>query len=448
MDFIQNTADDTQEMLKTIGAGSVADLFADIPEAVRLKRPLGVPPGLSEVDLQRHMMRLAAKNTSGARAPLFVGAGYYDHFVPVVVDHLSMRSEYYTAYTPYQPEASQGTLQSIFEYQTMISDLAGLPVSNASVYDGATAMVEAALLARAQTGRPDVVVSRAVHPEYRATLATYMKHLEGKVVEAPAAGGLTDGGALSKALDDKAAAVIVQYPNFLGGVEDLAALAKAAQGAGALFVVVANPVALGLLSRPGDLGADVVCGEGQPLGCYIWYGGPGFGFFAVKQELLRRIPGRIVGQTKDIEGKRAFVLTLQTREQHIRREKATSNICTNQALMALRATIFMSTLGPSGLRQMANLCLQKAHYLADRVGGIRGWSLPQRGIPFFHEFVAKSPVAPAELNKRLLAKGYIGGYDLGRAYPELAGHVLFCATEKRTKEEIDGFAKALEECSR
>ncbi len=447
MDFVQNTPDDIREMLKTIGAGSVADLFADIPEAVRLKRPLAIPAGLSEVELQRHMMALAARNKSGAAMPLFIGAGYYDHFVPVAVDHLSMRSEFYTAYTPYQPEASQGTLQSIFEYQTMISDLTGMAVSNASMYDGATAMVEAALLARAHTGRPDVIVSRAVHPEYRATLATYMRHLDGKMVESPLVGALTDGASLAKLLSGRVAAVIVQYPNFLGGVEEIAALAKAAQGAGALFVVVANPVALGLLERPGALGADIVCGEGQPLGCYIWYGGPGFGFFAVRQELLRRIPGRIVGQTKDLDGKRAFVLTLQTREQHIRREKATSNICTNQALMALRATIFMSILGPSGLRNMANLSLQKAHYLADAVGALKGWSLPLKA-PFFHEFVAKSPVPPAELNRRLLEKGYIGGYDLGRAYPELAGHVLFCATEKRTRADIDGFVRALGEASR
>jgi glycine dehydrogenase subunit 1 len=274
-----------------------------------------------------------------------------------------------------------------------------------------------------------------------------MRHLDGKAVEAPLAGGLTDGAALAKALNDRVAAVIVQYPNFLGGIEEIAAVAGAAQGAGALFVVVANPVALGLLTRPGGLGADIVCGEGQPLGCYIWYGGPGFGFFAVKQELLRRIPGRIVGQTKDLDGKRAFVLTLQTREQHIRREKATSNICTNQALMALRATIFMSTLGPSGLRNMADLSLQKAHYLADRIGALKGWSLPVKA-PFFHEFVARSPVAPSELNKRLLAKGHIGGYDLGRTYPEFAGHVLFCATEKRTKADIDGFVQVLEEVSR
>ncbi len=447
MGFIQNTPEDRRQMLAAIGVGRIEDLFADIPESVRLKRPLNIPPPLSEVELQRHMMKLAERNTGGASAPIFLGAGYYDHFVPAVVDHLSMRSEFYTAYTPYQPEASQGTLQSIFEYQTLICELTGLPVSNASMYDGASAMAEAALLARGHTGRDEIVVSRAVHPEYRATLATYLHYSGGRIVEVPAVGGMTDGAALAKSLTPKTAALIVQYPNFFGSVEDLAAYAKAAHSVGALFAVVANPVALGLLNRPGDCGVDIVCGEGQPLGNYLWYGGPGFGFFAVREALLRRIPGRLVGQTKDLDGKRAFVLTLQTREQHIRREKATSNICTNQALMALRATIFLSTVGPSGLKQMAALCLQKAHFLADRVAALKGWTLPNKNTPFFHEFVAKPPIPPGPLNERLLAKGYIGGYDLGRAYPELAGHVLFCVTEKRSKDEIDGFVSALAEAS-
>ncbi len=430
MTYIQNTARDREAMLKAIGVPDVDALFADIPASVRLKKPLKVPAILNELDLQRHLFEQAARNVTTADKPSFLGAGYYDHLVPAVVDHVSMRSEFYTAYTPYQPEASQGTLQSIFEYQTMISELTGLPVANASLYDGASALAEAVMMARGQTGRSEVLVSRGVHPEYRQTVATYLKHQGGGMSEASKPGPQT-------------AAVVVQYPDFFGIVEDLEPLAKEAHAAGALFIVAANPIALGLLKRPGDCGADIVCGEGQPLGCYIWYGGPGFGFLSTKTEFMRRIPGRIVGQTTDTQGRRAYVLTLQTREQHIRREKATSNVCTNQALMALRGTLFLTALGPKGLRQMATLCLQKARYAAERIAQVPGWSLPHAGKPTFHEFVAKGPKPAAEVNAHLLKKGFLGGYDLGRAYPELKDCLLFCVTEKRTREEIDGLVKAL-----
>ena len=443
MTYIQNTVRDREAMLKAIGVPDVDALFADIPEKVRLKKPLKVPPMLHELDLQRHLFELAAKNTSSMDMPSFLGAGYYDHLVPAVIDHVSMRSEFYTAYTPYQPEASQGTLQWTFEFQTLMSELTGLPVSNASLYDGASAMAEAVMMARGQTGRTGVLVSRGVHPEYRKTLATYLKWQGGdSAIRELHCTGVTE---MPKPTADTAA-VVVQYPNFLGVIEDLAPLAKVAHDAGALFVVVANPVALGLLKRPGDLGADIVCGEGQPLGSYPWYGGPGFGFLTCKSEFVRRLPGRVCGQTKDSEGKRAFVLTLQTREQHIRREKATSNICTNQALMALRATIFLTVMGPQGMKQMATLCLQKAHYAAERIAGIPGFSLAYPDKPFFHEFSVACPVSAAEVNAHLLKKGVIGGYDMARGYtdvPELAKRMVFCVTEKRSREEIDALVKAL-----
>jgi glycine dehydrogenase subunit 1 len=438
MTYIQNTARDREAMLKAIGVPDVDALFADIPASVRLKKPLKVPPFLSEMDLQRHLFELSARNVTTSDKPSFLGAGYYDHLVPAVVDHVSMRSEFYTAYTPYQPEASQGTLQWTFEYQTMISELTGLPVANASLYDGASALAEAVMMARGQTGRSGVLVSRGVHPEYRQTVATYLKQQGGGMTEIPCPGATE----IPKP-GSQTAAVVVQHPNFFGVVEDLEAMAKSAHAAGALFIVSANPVALGLLKRPGDCGADIVCGEGQPLGCYPWYGGPGFGFLSTKMEFMRRIPGRIVGQTTDRTGRRAYVLTLQTREQHIRREKATSNVCTNQALMALRGTIFLTALGPKGLKQMATLCLQKARYAAERIARIPGWSLPYAGQPGFHEFVAKGPTPASEVNAALLKKGFLGGYDLSRAYPELQDCLLFCVTEKRTRDEIDGLVKAL-----
>ena len=438
MTYIQNTPQDREAMLKAIGVADVDALFADIPASVKLKKPLKVPAMLNELDLQKHMMELAAKNTTTHVKPSFLGAGYYDHLVPAVVDHVSMRSEFYTAYTPYQPEASQGTLQCIFEYQTMISELTGLPVSNASLYDGAHAVAEAVMMARAQTGRSEVLLSSGVHPEYRATVRTYLKH-QGGTVKDLACSGATPVPAIGA----DTAAVVIQYPNFFGVIEDVSAFAKAVHAAGALLIVAANPVALGLLKRPGELGADIVCGEGQPLGNYIWYGGPGFGFLATKTEFVRRLPGRVAGQTKDSEGKRAFVLTLQTREQHIRREKATSNICTNQGLMTLRATIFLSALGPKGLKQMATLSLQKAHYAAERIATLPCWSLPYGDKPYFHEFVAKGPKPAADVNAYLLRKGFLGGYDLGRAYPEMKDCLLLCVTEKRTREEIDGLVKAL-----
>ncbi len=441
MTYIQNTARDREVMLKAIGVPDIDALFVDIPAKVRLKKPLKVQPKLNELDLQRHLFEQAARNRSTQDLPSFLGAGYYDHLVPAVIDHVSMRSEFYTAYTPYQPEASQGTLQWTFEYQTMISELAGLPVSNASLYDGASAVAEAVMMARGHTGRGEVLVSRGVHPEYRRTLSTYLKWQGGEIKELHCT-GVTE---IPRPAADTAA-VVVQYPNFLGVVEDLAPLAKAAHEAGALFIVVANPIALGLLKRPGELGADIVCGEGQPLGNYLWYGGPGFGFLACRSEFVRRLPGRVCGQTKDSEGKRAFVLTLQTREQHIRREKATSNICTNQALMALRATIFLSVMGPQGLKQMATLCLQKSHYAAERIAALPGWSLAYPDKPFFHEFSVKCPVPAAEVNAFLLKKGMLGGYDMFRGYadvPEMRHRMVFCVTEKRTRKEIDALVKAL-----
>jgi glycine dehydrogenase subunit 1 len=375
----------------------------------------------------------------------FLGGGCYDHFIPAVVDHLAARGEFYTAYTPYQPEASQGTLQATFEYQTLMTQLTGLDVSNASLYDGGSATAEAVLMALSITRRfGQVLVAESVHPEYRQVLATFLAHLQPQLVTVPAPGGQVVPGAFSAVLNDQTAAVVFQYPNFFGQLEDARAIAEAAHARGAVAIVIVDPISLGLLNRPGDYGADIVVAEGQSLGNPLAFGGPNLGIMVCREEYVRRMPGRIVGQTTDRRGKRCWVLTLQTREQHIRREKATSNICTNQGLLALRASIYLAVMGPKGLRQAAELSARKAHYAAEQLAAVPGLSLAFPG-PFFKEFVIRSRHDPNRVLAEVGRLGYHGGIDLGRWYPGLADCILVAVTEKRTKDEIDGLAKAYNE---
>ncbi|MNM10493.1 putative glycine dehydrogenase (decarboxylating) subunit 1 [compost metagenome] len=445
--YLPMTEQDRSEMLAEIGIQSVEELFADIPEAVRYKGRLPMSEALDEYALLRHMKRLADKNADFDSHTSFLGAGLYDHHVPVVINHVISRSEFYTAYTPYQPEISQGELQAIFEFQSYICELTGMKVANASMYDGATALAEAAVLASAHTKRKKIVVSRAVHPEARQVLATSAAGLGLEVVLVGCEDGVTDLALLAQAVDGDTAAVLAQYPNFFGCIEDVGAMAKLAHDAKALLVVSANPLALGVLETPGKLGADIVVGDAQPLGINASLGGPTCGYFAVAEPLMRRIPGRIVGQTVDRSGKRGFVLTLQAREQHIRREKATSNICSNQALLALCASVYLSVMGKEGMKDVGGLNIRKSHYAAAKLAGIAGVSLAFAS-PYFNEFVLKLPEGTEvqEVNRKLLSEGFLGGYDLGREYPELAGCMLVAVTEKRSKSEIDEFASVLEGC--
>lgn len=445
--YLPMTEQDQQEMLDTIGVSSLEDLFKDIPEEIRFKGDLPVSPVLNEYALTTHLSELAAKNANTDQYASFLGAGIYDHHIPSVINHVVSRSEFYTAYTPYQPEISQGELQAIFEFQSYICELTGMAVANASMYDGATALAEAGSLASAATKRKQLLVSSTVHPEARQVVRTYAKGLGLDVVEVPSANGVTNLAELAEAVSDQTAAVLVQSPNFFGAIEDLAAIGDLIHTSKGLMVVSTNPISLGILEAPGKLGADIVVGDAQPLGISSSLGGPTCGFFAVSQDHMRRMPGRVVGQTVDRNGKRGFVLTLQAREQHIRREKATSNICSNQALLALCASVYLSVMGKQGMIEVGQLNLQKSHYAARRLGSISGVSMPFTS-PYFNEFVIKLPEGTrvAEVNAKLLQKGILGGYDLGRAYSELEGHMLIAVTERRTKEQIDQFAQALEGC--
>ncbi len=442
--YLPNTDADRRAMLAEIGVKSVADLFADIPKEVRFSRELNLPAALSEPELLAHMRVLARKNASGADWALFLGGGSYDHFIPSVVGHVLGRSEFYTAYTPYQPEVSQGVLQTIYEYQSLIVALTGMDVSNASMYDGASALAEAALISCASTRRTKVVVSKAVHPEYRETIRTYARGQEIEIVEAgfDSKTGQTDLVALGKVVDDNTAAVLLAHPNYFGCLEDPEAAAKLAHDKGALFVVSVDPISLAILKPPAAYGADICVGEGQPLGNPMSFGGPYLGFFAASEKLMRRMPGRIAGATVDHDGDRGFVLTLQTREQHIRREKATSNICSNEALNALAAAVYLTTMGKEGLREVANLCLQKAHYAQEKIAAVPGFSAPF-SAPFFKEFAVKGPKALKDINAGLAGRKMLVGPDLGISYPELKGSFLVAVTEKRTKAEIDGLAAGL-----
>ncbi|MCR8636735.1 aminomethyl-transferring glycine dehydrogenase subunit GcvPA [Paenibacillus radicis (ex Xue et al. 2023)] len=446
--YIPMTEQDQTDMLQTIGIDSVEDLFVDIPTKVRFQGRLEVSEALDEHALLKHMNQLAGKNADFERYTSFLGAGIYDHHLPVVINHVISRSEFYTAYTPYQPEISQGELQAIFEFQSYICELTGMAVANASMYDGATALAEAGALAHGATKRKQLLVSRAIHPEARQVVAATAKGLGLEIVEVGTKDGVTDLEELTSLVSVETAGVLVQSPNFFGCIEDLRAVEPLAHAAGALFIVSANPLSLGLLEAPGKLGADIVVGDAQPFGIPASLGGPTCGFFAVSTAWMRRMPGRIVGQTVDRDGKRGFVLTLQAREQHIRREKATSNICSNQALLALCASVYISTMGKQGIQDVADLNVQKAHYAADVLSRIPGVSIPYTQTPFFNEFVIKLSDAGAagikQINSKLLEAGFIGGYDLGNDDPALEGHMLVAVTERRTKAEIDGFARQLE----
>ncbi len=432
-------------MLRVIGVEGVDDLFRDIPQSVRLLRDLNLPPAPSDAELLRELRAMSLDNADADRFLCFLGAGAYDHFIPSVVWHLAGRAEFYTAYTPYQAEMMQGELQATYEYQSMLCALTGMDVANASMYDGASATAEATVMARDLTRRDEIVVSTAVHPEYRQVIRTYTRHLGMRVVDLPYRDGMTPLDAVSDAVSERTAALVVQHPNFFGTLEQVQDLARVAHAAGALLIVsVADPIAYGLLRPPGELGADIVAGEGQPLGNPLNFGGPYLGMLATRQAFVRRMPGRLVGRTVDTQGRRGFVLTLQTREQHIRRERATSNICTNEALNALAAAIYMAALGRRGIRQVAEVCVRKADYARRRIGRIRGFEVAFPA-PAFHEFVVRCPLPPEEINRRLLAHQILGGLPLGRFYPELGDGWLVCVTESRTREDIDRLATVLEE---
>lgn len=439
--YLPDTEQDKKEMLDFLGVSSVDELFEDIPAELRLKGELNIPEADSEPVLRKKMGQLAARNVNTSQYPSFLGAGTYDHYIPSVVDHLLQRSEFYTAYTPYQPEISQGELQAIFEFQTMVSELTGMQVANSSMYDGFTSLAEAASLAVSSKKRSKVVISKAVHPESRAILNTVAKGQNYAVEEASLAGDITDLEQLKAQVDKDTAAVIVQYPNFFGSIEDLKEIKNIADEVKAMFIVSANPLALALLQAPGKLGADIVVGDMQPLGISQSFGGPHCGYFAVNEKLMRKIPGRIVGQTQDEKGNRGFVLTLQAREQHIRREKATSNICSNQALNALASSICMSALGKHGIREMAQQNFDKADYAA-RLLQRKGFAIVNKSA-FFNEFVIELPRPVKEVNAKLLESGFIGGYDLGIDYG-YDKQMLIAVTEQRSKEEIDKFVEALE----
>jgi glycine dehydrogenase subunit 1 len=443
--YLLNTPEDERAMLEAIGAASLDELFALVPPELRLGRPLALPPAMSELALTAHMSALAAGNQAVGDKVCFLGGGSYDHFIPAVVDYVASRGEFYTSYTPYQAEASQGNLQAFFEYQTLICQLTGMDVSNASLYDGASATAEAVLMALAATDRRGrIVVPASLHPEYRQVLATYLANLDVELVTLPTPAGTLAPADLHAALGGGAAAVVVQQPNFFGCVEDMEALASATHTAGAKFVSVFDPISLGLLKRPGDYGADIAVAEGQSLGSPLSFGGPYLGIMACREELVRRMPGRIAGQTVDRRGKRCFVLTLQTREQHIRREKATSNICTNQGLFALRAAVYLAALGPAGLRETAERCLQKARYCRDRLLAHDRFAAAFPA-PAFKEFVVRDRSGQVEeLMAQAGEAGFFAGVPLATWYPDLADAFLVCVTEKRTKAEIDRLAAALD----
>ncbi len=438
MRFTSITCEQREKMLEVVGVEGVEALFDDVPDGALLNRPLDIAPGLSEIDLSRHMRDLADANVPASALVSFAGAGCYDHYVPSVVDHVLRRPEFFTAYTPYQPEVSQGTLQAIYEYQTMVCELTGMEVANASMYDGATAFVEGALMACRLTKRSRVLVSAAVNPEWIETLLTYCESGLMEVDVVDAAADVTDRESLAAVLDETIAAVLVSSPAFLGGIEDVVGLAEAAHDAGALLVVATNPILLGVMEPPGALGADIVVGEGQPLGNAMSYGGPGLGMFACRMVHVRQMPGRLVGRTVDADGNLAFVLTLSTREQHIRREKATSNICSNHALNALAAGVYLASVGSEGLRDIATACVAKAHYLRDGLLATGRFTAPWEA-PFGYEFALRWEGDASEMYDRMLEQGFLAGVVLESE--DDGDLVLFAVTEKRTRAEIDAFVE-------
>jgi glycine dehydrogenase subunit 1 len=449
MTYIPISPKEQDAMLETIGVKSLDDLFDAVPSRHRFPK-LDLPPALTEMEAMDELSGLAQINEN-VREDLvsFLGAGMYNHYIPSVVDHILRRGEFYTAYTPYQPEISQGTLQAIFEYQSLMATLTGMDVSNASHYDGATATAEAVSLAHAQFRgkRKKVVISPTVHPQYRAVIRTYTQGFDIELAgDDPNADLDSNPNELAALVDSNTSLLIVQYPDFFGRVYDYTKLIENAHTQGALVCVVANPTALALFKTPGSMGADIVVGDGQPLGIPMWYGGPSVGFFTTRKNMVHKMAGRLVGETIDNKGQRAYVLTLTAREQHIKRERATSNICTNQGLIALGTAVYLSLLGKKGLRQVANLCYQKAHYAAGELSKIPGMGLCFTE-PFFHEFALCVNRPVEEVNAHLLDHGIIGGYDLGQDYPALKDHMLVAVTEMNSKEDIDMFVEVLSEVS-
>ena len=448
MTYIPISPKERDSMLETIGVKSLDELFEDVPEKYRFPS-LNLPSALTEMEAMAELSSLANSNEH-VRGELisFLGAGMYNHYIPSVVDHILRRGEFYTAYTPYQPEISQGTLQAIFEYQSLMSALTGMDVSNASHYDGATATAEAVSLAYAQFRgkRKKVVMSPGVHPQYRAVVRTYTQAMGVETAGNEESGIGTNPDLLANRVDENTCLLIIQYPDFFGRVFEYTKLIDAAHAKGALVCVVANPTVLALYKTPGEMGADIVVGDGQPLGIPMWFCGPSVGFFTTRKQYVHKMAGRLVGETIDNRGQRAYVLTLTAREQHIKRERATSNICTNQGLLALATAVYLSLLGKSGLRQVAELCYQKAHYAAREITKLGDFRITFKE-PFFHEFTLECPKPAAEINAYLLEHGILGGYDLGQDYPPLKNHLLVAVTEMNSKEQIDTLVEVLSEVS-
>ncbi len=442
MRFIPNTDQDRKEMLEFLGIKSIKELFKNIPEELLLKKNLKIPKGLSEIELVREMRLLSEKNADLEHYSCFLGAGAYHHFIPAIIPHLTGRSEFYTSYTPYQSEASQGLLQTIYEFQTLVCELTGMDVTNASMYDGASALAEAMIMAFHITRREEIIISKTIHPEYREVVKTYAQAKNLKIIELGYENGITSLEELGKKVSDKTAAVLIQNPNFFGSLENVKEIERIAHKNKVLLVVaIVEPTSLGLLKPPGELGADIVVGEGQSFGNPISFGGPYLGFMATKDKYMRKLPGRLVGATTDSKGRRGYILTLQAREQHIRREKATSNICTNEALCALAATICLVSLGKEGLRKVAELSTKKAHYVFEKIKGIEGFE-EVFSSPFYNEFVIKCKDTK-KINQILLKERIIGPLELERYYPELKNHLLFCTTEMNSREEMDELVNIL-----
>jgi glycine dehydrogenase subunit 1 len=440
--YTSATPEDRQEMLDAIGVGAVEELFEQIPPDLRLERPLALQDGMSEEEVYERLRGLAERNVDAEGEICFVGAGMYDHYVPAIVDAITQRSEFLTPYTPYQPEISQGGLQVMFEFQTAMSELTGLPVSNAGLYEGPSSVASAGYLAMGATRRRRFVVSRGLHPHSRETLRTYSVGYGAEVVEVGLEEGLTDPAALAAAVDGETAAVFLQSPNFLGAVEDVEALGAAAKEYDALLIVACDPMTLGILKPPGECGADIALGEGQPLGNRLDFGGPSFGFFCATEAQIRRMPGRIAGETEDVDGRRGFVLALQTREQHIRREKATNNICTAQALNALGAMVHLAWLGRRGFRELGELLVRRTAYARERLAAVDGVEL-LHAAPVAREFAVRLDAPVEKVLDRVAERGIAAGYPLGREYPEFEDGLLVAITERRTKAQIDELAEAL-----
>lgn len=441
--YIPNTEADSQNMLQSMDMESIDDLFSDIPDELLFNGELNLNEAMSEMEIRNHFREIADKNKSVDDLVCFLGAGSYDHYVPAIIKHLAKRSEFYTAYTPYQAEISQGTLQAIFEYQTMICSLTDMDVSNASIYDGATACVEAAIMAVDNTRRNTIIVSKTLSPEVRKVIKTYMGFRKINIIEIDVLDGCIDVEKLSKEINKDTAAVIVQNPNFFGIIEDLAYIEEIVHKNKSLLISYVDPISLGLLKTPGEIGVDIAVGDGQVLGNSLNFGGAYLGFMATSRKLVRKMPGRIVGQSVDAEGERAFVLTLQAREQHIRRYKATSNICSNQALNALIASIYMVTMGKKGIREVAMQCLRKSHYAAKKLTESGKYKLAF-DKPFFKEFALIGEKDVSHINRELLNQNILGGYDLSKDYIGMENNFLLCVTEKRTKKEIDKLSSVLE----